>query len=121
MLQFEITENTYSKNTYQHSDVIRTLQKRGFSILMDDFGSGYSSFNMLKEVPVDALKVDLRFLEDFDKSGRFGSIITAVVRMAKWLNMPVIAVGVETKGQLDFLKSIGCDMVQGYFFSRPLP
>ncbi|MDD3570060.1 MAG: EAL domain-containing protein [Lachnospiraceae bacterium] len=121
MLQFEITENTYSKNTYQHSDVIKTLQKRGFSILMDDFGSGYSSFNMLKDVPIDALKVDLRFLEDFDKSGRFGSIITAVVRMAKWLNMPVIAVGVETKGQLDFLKSIGCDMVQGYFFSRPLP
>lgn len=120
MLELEITENAYVENDIAHSTVIKTLKEQGFSILMDDFGSGYSAFNMLKDVHVDALKIDLRFLEDFDKSGRFGSIITAVVRMAKWLNMPVIAVGVETKGQVDFLKSIGCDMFQGYFFSHPL-
>ncbi|MGE4213313.1 MAG: EAL domain-containing protein [Anaerotignaceae bacterium] len=121
MLQIEITESDYAENATRHSNTIKTLQQYGFSILMDDFGSGYSAFNMLKDVPVDALKIDLRFLEDFDKTGRFGSIITAVVRMAKWLNMPVIAVGVETRRQVDFLKSIGCDMIQGYFFSRPLP
>ncbi|MEA5083872.1 MAG: EAL domain-containing protein [Lachnospiraceae bacterium] len=121
MLQFEITENSYAENAQQHTTTIKTLQEQGFSVLMDDFGSGYSAFNMLKDVPIDALKIDLRFLDDFDKSGKFGSIITAVVRMGKWLNMPVIAIGVETKRQVDFLKSIGCDMIQGYFFSRPLP
>lgn len=120
-LELEITENAYTENAPQHITAIKALQEQGFSILIDDFGSGYSVFNMLRDVPVDTLKIDLRFMESFDKSGRFGSIITAVVRMAKWLNMPVIAVGVETKGQVDFLKSIGCDMIQGYFFSRPLP
>ena len=121
MVELEITENAYAENASQHTTTIKDLQKYGFPVIMDDFGSGYSAFNMLKDVPVDAVKIDLRFLEHFDKSDRFGSIITAVVRMGKWLNMPVIAVGVETKGQVDFLKSIGCDMIQGYFFSRPLP
>lgn len=121
LLQLEITESAYAENAIHRSNTFKTLQKSGFSILMDDFGSGYSAFNILKDVPVDVFKIDLRFMEDYDKSQRFGSILTSLVRMVRWLNMPVIAVGVETRGQVDFLKSIGCDMMQGYFFSRPLP
>ena len=89
-------------------------------LLMDDFGSGFSSLNLLKNLNVDILKIDMKFLEDFETSSRGGSIFTSVVRMAKWLNIPVIAEGVETKAQLEFLRGVGCDSIQGYYFSEPL-
>lgn len=121
LLKLEITESAYTENQNTLLEVMSTLQKYGFVMLMDDFGSGYSSLNMLKNVPVDVLKIDMRFLSDIETSGRSGNILTSIVRMAKWLDMDIIAEGVETRLQLDFLCSIGCDKVQGYFYSRPLP
>ena len=97
------------------------LQKEGFSILMDDFGSGYSSLNVLKDIAVDVLKIDMKFLSDTDREGRSQNILASVVRMAKWLNLPVIAEGVERREQVDFLHSVGCEYVQGFYFARPMP
>ena len=88
---------------------------------MDDFGSGYSSLNVLREVDLDVIKLDMLFLSEKTENNRGGTIISSIVRMAKWLDMPVIAEGVETMSQADFLKSIGCEYIQGYLYSKPLP
>lgn len=121
LLELEITESAYTDNVYQLLNVVNELRKQGFVVLMDDFGSGYSSLNMLKDIDVDILKVDLKFLKDNDQTKQRGSnILEAVVRMAKWLKLPVIAEGVETKEQIDFLLSIGCTYAQGYYFCKPI-
>lgn len=120
MLKLEITESAYAENPDELLAVVNRLRELGFHILMDDFGSGYSSLNTLKDMPVDTLKIDMRFLAELETSTRAASIITSVVRMAKWLGIPVIAEGVETQQQVDFLRSIGCDQVQGYFFAKPM-
>ena len=88
---------------------------------MDDFGSGYSSLNSLKDMPIDLVKLDLKFLLGDDEYQRGGNILASVVRMTKWLSLPAIAEGVETAAQADFLKSIGCNLVQGYLYARPMP
>ena len=88
---------------------------------MDDFGSGYSSLNMLKDVPVDILKMDIKFLENQGISGRGPEILASLVRMAKKLGMHTIAEGIETKEQGDFLRSVGCEYGQGYYYARPMP
>ena len=121
LLELEFTESAYMDNPQQIIEIARELQALGFKILMDDFGSGYSSLNMLKDMPVDILKIDLKFLDSKDKSGRGGNILNSVVRMAKWLHIPVIAEGVETRQQSVFLRTIGCNYVQGYYYSRPVP
>jgi diguanylate cyclase (GGDEF)-like protein/PAS domain S-box-containing protein len=120
-LKIEITESAYTDNPYQLMETIGHFKQQGFSILMDDFGSGYSSLNMLKELPVDTLKIDMRFLSDFDSNVRAGSVLTSVVRMAKWLDMKTVAEGVETRQQLAFLRNIGCDYIQGYYLAKPMP
>lgn len=120
LLKLEITETAYTDNPQQLKDTVLKLQKQGFIILMDDFGSGYSSLNMLKDLPVDVLKIDMKFLENFDTSSRAGSVITSVLRMAKWLNLPVVAEGVENLSQIEFLSSVGCDQIQGYYFAKPM-
>lgn len=121
MLHLEITEGSYMKRPEKLIEVVTNLQKMGYVVEMDDFGSGYSSLNMLKDVPVDILKIDLRFLDDAHNSFRGGMILNSVIRMAGWLDIPVIAEGVETREQADFLKNMGCNLMQGYFFSKPLP
>ncbi len=120
LLRLEITESAYVENPIRMIGIVRELQKSGFFVEMDDFGSGYSSLNMLKDVPVDLLKLDMKFLSG-DETGRGGSILNSIIRMAKWLNLPVLAEGVETAVQAEFLKSIGCELVQGYYYARPLP
>lgn len=121
-LRFEITESAYMDNSDQVIHIVEQLQNDGFIVEMDDFGSGYSSLNMLKDVPVDILKLDLRFLSDMIRnSARGGNILSAVIRMAHGMNLPVIAEGVETMEQADYLKNLGCKIMQGYYFSRPLP
>ncbi len=120
MLKLEITESAYVENPVQLIDVVNKLKKRGFTIQMDDFGSGYSSLNTLKDVPVDVIKLDLKFLSGEDNSGKGGAILNSVVRMAQWLNLEVIAEGVETIKQANYLQSIGCDLVQGYLYSKPV-
>lgn len=121
LLQLELTESAYTNNPEEIREQMEKFQNAGFSILMDDFGSGYSSLNVLKDIAVDILKIDMKFLSDTDRQGRSENILASVVRMAKWLDMPVIAEGVERREQVDFLRSIGCEYVQGYYFAKPMP
>ena len=123
LLELELTESAYVENPQQIIEIIGELQSKGFVILMDDFGSGYSSLNMLKDLPVNVLKIDLRFLADSKgvENGRADNILDSIVRMAKRLELPVIAEGVENQKQVDFLRLIGCEYAQGYFFSEPVP
>lgn len=121
LLKLEITESAYMDNPVQLLEMVKKLKGKGFQILMDDFGSGYSSLNMLMDIPVDILKLDMGFMGAIGKSGRAANLLTSVVRMAKWLDIDVLAEGVESREQLDFLKSIACDKIQGFYYSRPLP
>ena len=121
MLKLEVTESAYTDNPHQLMMVVRELRLHGFPVLMDDFGSGYSSLNMLKDLPVDVLKIDMGFVREIERSGRASAIIRSIVSMAQNLDMGIVVEGVETKPQVDFLGSIGCEKIQGYYFSRPLP
>jgi len=121
LLELEFTESAYVDNPQLMLQTMSNLQEFGFKVEMDDFGSGYSSLNMLKDVPVDVLKIDLKFLSKSENSDKAVIIMSSIIRMAKWLGIPSIVEGVETKEQIDYLKSIGCTMVQGYYFSKPLP
>lgn len=121
LLQLELTESAYTDNPQVMMDTMRRLQSKGFVVLMDDFGSGYSSLNILKDLQVNILKLDMKFLSNARIPGRGENIISSVVRMAKWLHIPVIAEGVENREQADFLRGIGCEYVQGYYFAKPMP
>lgn len=121
LLRLEITESAYVDNPRQLIDVVRELQQRGFIIEMDDFGSGYSSLNTLKDVPVDVLKMDMKFLSSKDADPRTNCILQSIINMASRINLPVIAEGVESKEQADYLLSLGCNLVQGYFYAKPMP
>lgn len=90
-------------------------------ILMDDFGSGYSSLNTLKNIPVDVLKIDINFMSGVENQRRSECILASIIHMAGWLELPVVMEGVETAEQVDFLKSIGCGYVQGFYYARPMP
>ncbi|MEF9896147.1 MAG: EAL domain-containing protein, partial [Clostridia bacterium] len=121
LLNLELTESAYTDNPVAMIKAMTTLQNYGFIIMMDDFGSGYSSLSLLKDIAIDILKIDMGFLSETQTPGRGENIIASVIRMAKWLNIPVIAEGAETSGQVSFLRSVGCDYVQGYYFARPMP
>ena len=120
-LELEITENLFMEDVDELFGEMSALKKCGFKIMMDDFGSGYSSLNMLRSAPLDTLKIDRFFLDEIMSTDRGKIIVESSVRMAKQLGLSVIAEGVETKDQLDFLDSIGCDTVQGFYYSRPIP
>ncbi len=119
--RIEITESAYNDNPSQLLDTIGRLRRKCYPVLMDDFGSGYSSLNTLKDIPIDVLKLDMKFMQGFEKNGKVGTIVTSVARMSKWLNVPLLAEGVETREQYEFLASIGCAYIQGFYFSRPVP
>lgn len=121
LLNLELTESAYMDNPDQMKRTVEELKERGFTILMDDFGSGYSSLNTLKEIPVDILKIDMNFLQDSGDGKRSEIILASTVSMADQMEMPVIVEGVETLEQAEFLKSIGCGYVQGYYYGRPMP
>lgn len=120
-LRVEITESVVIGSSQLVNDVVKKLHHFGYIVQMDDFGSGYSSLNVLKDIELDVIKLDMLFLAEKSNNNRGGTILSSVVRMAKWLDMPVIAEGVETIGQADFLRSIGCDYIQGYLYSKPVP
>lgn len=121
-IRIEITESAYMDAPGQLIDAVVKLREAGFSVEMDDFGSGYSSLNTLKDVPVDMLKLDMKFVDEgIGNESRGGNILSSVVRMSRWLRLPVLAEGVETKNQADYLKSIGCVYMQGYYFAKPMP
>lgn len=120
LLRFEITESAFADFPQILIDKLIALSDRGFIIEIDDFGSGYSSLNILKDMPASVLKLDMQFFENTENRRRAGNIIEAVVRMAKWLGMTVIAEGVEDMAQADYLKSVGCYYIQGYYYARPM-
>ena len=120
-LRLEITESGYIEDAQRLSATIRKLSELGFYIEMDDFGSGYSSLSILKELPFDLVKLDMSLVRESGKSGKSGSILTSIVHLAHQINVPVIAEGVETQSQAEFLKSIGCHYMQGFLFSKPVP
>ena len=120
-LMLEITESAYADNADQLVNVIENLRSDGFVIEMDDFGSGYSSLNMLTTIPIDALKMDMKFIRNMQKDEKSMKLVELVLDIAKFLQVPVIAEGVETEEQLMLLKERGCDIIQGYYFSKPVP
>ena len=119
-LHLEITETAYTQNPQQLISVVQQLKSFGFLIEMDDFGSGYSSLNMLSELPIDILKLDMKFIQNESKEGK-RNILSFVIGLAKWLNLIVVAEGVETEQQMKMLRNMDCNMAQGYYYSRPLP
>ena len=121
-IKLEITESIFAENIDDISSLVKKLRKAGFLVMMDDFGSGYSSLNMLNSIEVDVIKLDGEFLrmkeEGYEKSIH---ILESVVNMAKILSLPIVVEGVETKEQIDFLEGLGCRYVQGFYFYRPMP
>ena len=120
-VELEITESAYVEEYKVITSVAEALRNAGFTVLMDDFGSGYSSLNVLKDIDLDVLKIDMKFLSKGKDDGRGEKILAAVIQMAKALDMPVIAEGVEEKKQVQMLKRLGCNYIQGYYFSKPMP
>lgn len=118
-LRVEITESSAIGGMELITEVLNRLHEYGYIVEMDDFGSGYSSLNVLKDLPVDIIKLDMRFMSG-DIGGRGGTILGSIVQMTKWLETPVIAEGVETMAQADYMKSIGCYYIQGYLYSKPI-
>ena len=120
-IHFEITESAAINAKEYLNDRIEKIRELGFKIAMDDFGSGYSSLNSLKDMPVDILKLDMGFMRGDDKMNRGSTIIDYVVRMAKGLNYTTVAEGVETNEQAEFLRSIGVNIFQGFLYAKPMP
>ena len=123
-IEFELTESAFYEETGSLLRIMAQIKEAGFRLSMDDFGSGYSSLNLLRTLPVDVLKLDRVFLEDCEEESdetRGKRIVTHVISMAKDLKMAVLAEGVETKYQKEFLQNAKCDMIQGYYYARPMP
>ncbi len=120
-IEFEITENTLIENTEQCAKVLHSLAGLGVTLSLDDFGTGYSSLQHLKLFPINALKIDREFVAKVGRGERDNQLMAAMISVAKILNLEVIAEGVETVEQAEFCRAHGCDVLQGYYFSRPIP
>ena len=120
-LLLEITESAYTEDADEIVEKVRQLRALGFHIEMDDFGSGYSSLNMFTALPIDALKLDMKFIRSAFQEQRDTRLLDVMIQLAEAFELPTIAEGVETEEQLQALRRMGCDIVQGYYFSRPLP
>ena len=120
-LLLEITESAYTEDSAQIVSTVNQLREKGFRIEMDDFGTGYSSLNMISDLPIDALKLDMQFIRNAFRERKDTRLLEVIFHLAESLEVPTIAEGVETAEQMLTLKSMGCDIVQGYYFSRPLP
>ncbi|MBP5343056.1 EAL domain-containing protein [bacterium] len=120
-LLLEITESAYTQNQDQLIKTINELRDNGFMIEMDDFGSGYSSLNMLSSMPIDVLKIDMKLIQSVFKDKKNLRLLEITMDIKNYLKVPVVAEGVETEEQMLALKKLGCNIVQGYYFSKPLP
>jgi len=120
-IELELTESTFSDNMELVFDITRKLHNIGFRLSIDDFGSAYSSFNMLKDVFIDVVKIDREFFNETSNTSRGKMIVKSIVTMAKDLEMQTVAEGVETKEQVEFLSEIGCDLAQGFYYAKPMP
>ena len=119
-LKLEVTESAYTENSDQVIKVVSSLREKGYVVEMDDFGTGYSSLNMLSEMPVDIIKMDRHFIKNIEHDEKVRQLVALIIDIAEKLKLTVVAEGVETKTQLDMLKELGCSVVQGYYFFRPL-
>ncbi|MBR0367196.1 MAG: EAL domain-containing protein [Clostridia bacterium] len=119
-LKLEVTESAYTENADQVIRVVEGLRRKGYEVEMDDFGTGYSSLNMLSAMPIDVLKMDRAFIRNIEHSDKDKQLVALILDIARNLKIPVIAEGVETEEQMILLKNLGCELVQGYYFSRPL-
>lgn len=119
-LHLEVTESAYTEDSGQIIETVKRLRQTGFQIEMDDFGTGYSSLNMINKMPIDALKLDMSFIKSAFDGKKDTHMLEVIVKIAKHLNVPSIAEGVETKEQYLTLKELGCDIIQGYYFSPPV-
>ena len=120
-LHLEITQSAYTEDPGQIIETVRHLRELGFVIEMDDFGSGYSSLNMLNQMPIDILKLDMQFVQSETAKPMDQGILQLIMELARRMHLSVVAEGVETKTQLDRLSETGCEYVQGYYFARPMP
>src|SRR5207245_2220760 len=120
-LELEITESVAMENIDLTFKVLERLRRTGISIAIDDFGMGHSSLSYLKRFPIDALKIDRNFVEDLPERVEDAAIVRSVIELAQGLNLRVVAEGVETKQQLDFLRQQHCREVQGFYFGYPVP
>lgn len=121
LFKLEVTESAYTENADQVLQVVSGLRNKGYKVEMDDFGTGYSSLNMLSYMPIDVLKLDREFIRNIENAERARQLVVLILDIARNLKVPVTAEGVETEVQLQFLKKMGCSMVQGFYFSKPLP
>jgi len=119
-LEFELTENAFLDDEQRAIQILRDLRNNGFLVSIDDFGSGYSSLNLLKELPVDILKLDRAFFGMNDLKENNAIVVSSIINMANQMNISVICEGVETREQVEFLKNTECDSVQGFFFAKPI-
>jgi EAL domain-containing protein (putative c-di-GMP-specific phosphodiesterase class I) len=120
-LELELTESVLMKNVRETASTLRVLKDMGLHISIDDFGTGYSSLSYLKRFPLDTLKIDQSFIREITTDPDNAAITTAIIAMAHSLKLRVIAEGVETEEQLAFLRGHGCNAMQGFLYSRPLP
>lgn len=122
LIKIEITESAYTENNNRISHAVNTLRNRGLVVMMDDFGCGYSSLNMLKNIPVDVLKLDMRFLQfKEEEKQKSANILEAIVNMAGLLHLPIVVEGVENESQEKFVQKLGCRYIQGFYYYKPLP
>ena len=120
-MKLEVTESAYTDDSSRLVDLITRLREIGFEIEMDDFGSGYSSLNMISAMPLDVLKMDMRFMQNIETNAKDFRLVELVLDIAKYLKVPVVAEGVETESQMRMLREADCQLVQGYYFSKPQP
>jgi EAL domain-containing protein (putative c-di-GMP-specific phosphodiesterase class I) len=121
LIEIEITESAYEKTKERLKSVLKELNLKGFSTSIDDFGAGYSSLNLLSQLDFQVLKLDKAFLDSGIEDIKVKNVVDSVITMAKKLNMKVVAEGVERKEELELLKNLSCDLIQGYYFDRPIP
>lgn len=120
-IELELTETTVIEDINLAKQAEQRVHELGFQTSMDDFGTGYSAFNVLKDIEIDILKIDRLFFENLEENSRARIIVQSIVEMCKKLNIKTVAEGIENEAQVKFLKEIGCDLIQGYYFSKPLP
>ena len=120
-LEIEVTESLFIKEMSMVVAELTELRAAGMVIALDDFGTGYSSLNYLRTLPIDIIKIDRSFVQEIEESSEARELVSSILSIARSLNKKVVAEGVETHAQLNILRKLGCDIIQGYLLSRPLP
>lgn len=120
-IELELTESAFFDDKETLIGIVNKMKNYGFAVSMDDFGAGYSSLNSLKELPIDVVKLDAEFFRGNDEEGKGKVIVSDAISLAKKLNMRIVAEGIETREQVDFLAENECDLIQGYYFAKPMP